>query len=65
MASDVGVCASRGAWSLLPLEGENQEDETDRPGRGCYEGPRGACDPGYGRHHGLSLVAALYFVKWL
>ena len=65
VASDGGRLRLRGAWSLLPLEGENQEDETDRPGRGCYEGPSRACGPGYGRHHGLSLVAALYFVKWL
>jgi hypothetical protein len=52
------------AWSILPLEGENQEDEADGPGRAC--GAAGARVPSYERHrHGHSLVTTLYFVKSL
>ena len=58
------ACAPCSAWSILPLEGENQEDEADGPGRAC-DGAS-ARIPGYERHrHRHSLVAKLYFVKWL
>ncbi len=56
--------APRGAWSQLPLEGENQEDEAGRTRRGC--GATRAPDPGCGRdQHWHSLVTMLYFVKSL
>ena len=59
------ACAPCGAWSRLPLEGENQEDEADRLGRECELAPKGQAAGRGRRRHVHSLRMTVYFVKSL
>ena len=64
VASDVGVCALQRVVDA-PLEGENQEDEADRPGWGCGAAKKRAPGCSTASAWATVCVTKLYFVKWL